>query len=493
MATLHVPRAARSSGMMGPAGAEEDHAELGAADTALNLSSEPLKLRAVFIAALACVSGLMLGYDIGISNAMLLPVSRHFDMDLKQVEFFTGMLNMAALPGCLAGGTVADRVGRRLAIVLGAMCFLVGNGLMASAWSYVSIVCGRMVAGVAVGLTLVTEPLYTAEIAPARLRGRFGSNVEVSFNVGILTGYIMGWAFSGLPDTTSWRWMLGVSLAGPLFSLLGVATVLPESPRWLARQGRLPEAKAVLDNVYGPLEASVAYDKLERGIEVKDSGMGWHRAFTSGEVRWLLFAGSGVAFFSQAAGIETIMYYSTVILMRGGMSMGTILQVMIVLGCIKVLAIMVNGKFVDECGRKPLLLISSVGMGMSMLFIAAAFHHQWSAWTKAVPMFTFIVGFSLGFGPIVYIMNTELYPKEFRAMGCTLAIGVNRVTAAVVASTFLSLADVLGFPGAFLLFAAIAFLGAGFVATVVPETKGMQLEDQEQLYKPCSTDGVRSK
>lgn len=442
---------------------------------------EPLKCAVVATAAFTCISGLLLGFDIGVANGALIPVARYFELNASQMEIFIGILNICALPGCCLGGWSADIFGRRQSLGIGALLFLIGNLMMTFASRFVILLVGRALAGVAVGITLVVGPLYTAEMSPAHLRGMLSTNSEVSFNVGIVMGFTSSWAFSGLADAVSWRWMLGVSLVFPVISLLGVSFVLSESPRWLAKRQRLFEAEAVLHALLGPTEAQEVLEKLRllSKAGVQEVELSWCKMFASAQTRAVLFIGGGVAFFSQATGIETITYYSSIILKEAGMSRDSSLLATVAIGLFKLAAIISSAFVVDRLGRRPLLLVSSFGMGVSMAVLGLAFCFEWSWMHKFIPMVTFVVLFSIGYGPVVYTLNAEIYPNSCRAKGLIFAMSLGRIVSAVVATTFLSLTALLNFAGAFFFYATLAGVAFIFVTAVVPETKGMHLEDLE--------------
>eukprot|EP00747_Dinoflagellata_sp_TGD_P208276 gnl/TRDRNA2_/TRDRNA2_81792_c0_seq1.p1 gnl/TRDRNA2_/TRDRNA2_81792_c0~~gnl/TRDRNA2_/TRDRNA2_81792_c0_seq1.p1 ORF type:complete len:467 (+),score=59.64 gnl/TRDRNA2_/TRDRNA2_81792_c0_seq1:249-1649(+) len=450
-------------------------------------ASEPLKWTALVTALFVCIGGVLLGYDIGVANGALLPVSRHFDLNHQEMEIFVGVLNLMAVPGTIVGGWLADRFGRRLATATGGITFLVGNSMMAFAPSYIVLVAGRGIAGLAVGIALVTGPLYTAETAPARIRGMLVASVDVSYNVGILLGYVAGFAFSDLPDDRSWRWMFACGLLPPTLNLIGVFAFLRESPRWLAMKGRLHEAETVLHWLLGPIEAEQTSKKLKEGMDTKEeSELSWTAAFSTSSVRGLLLIGCGVAFFSQATGVNTISYYSSFILHENGMDLRLALTITIFFGVIQVCASIVSTVLVDKVGRVPLLLASSLGMGLSMLMLGLAFMLEWPLWCMVAPMFTLIMMFSLGYAPVVYILNSEIYPKHCRSKGAVCSVSTSRITGGVVAITFLSLVRAVTYGWAFLFYACIGFIAAVFVYRVVTETKGTYLEEQDEAYRSPS-------
>ncbi|CAK0908603.1 unnamed protein product [Prorocentrum cordatum] len=205
--------------------------------------------------------------------------------------------------------------------------------------------------------------------------------------------------------------------------------------------------------------------------------MTWYEMFTTPQTRWLALIGAGIAFFSQATGIESIMFYSNVILKEGGLDRDMMLLATLIMGCFKLAAIMVQGCIVDITGRRPLLIISSLGMASCMITLGLSFEFSLGVYFKVLPITFFAVLFSLGYGPLVYTIGAELYPTACRAKGLTLTMGTARVMAAIVALTFLSLSAVLSMGGAFIFYGCWGVVGAVFVLLLVPETTGKSLDE----------------
>jgi len=446
---------------------------------------EPIKSAAILTACVASLTGLLLGYDIGVTGGSLLPVTNYFKLSEREQETFVGMLGVGAMPGCFAGGMLADFFGRRTSIGIGASVFLVGNTLQTFAPTFYVLVIGRALAGFAVGMTMVIEPLYTAETSPARIRGMLNTNVEVSFVIGILLAQCNSWKFmesEHLSDEMSFRYMMGFSLVFPILSLIGVFFVIPESPRWLASRHQLSEARTVLHWLLSEAEAESALTKLQIAEVEVDRQLSWGELFSIEDIRWKIFAGCGVAFFSQATGNDPLLYYSNTILADAGLSRSSCLLATVAMGVCKLMATVLSGSVVDRCGRRPLLMISSMGMSMSMGTVGVACLLT-AAWRlKLTGMVSFQVFFAIGVGPIIYILNAEMYPKNCRTKGLVLALAIGRLVSATVLSTFLGLAGLLTFAGAFFFYAAIGIVAAVFVHFVVPETKGTHLEDQDHRH-----------
>lgn len=459
-------------------------------EESLSSSSNP-KPAAVLSVSFAGLAGILLGYDVGMVAGVLDPIRTHFILDNVRIELFVGSLNLMALFGCFAASPFADRYGRRGSLSMAAALFFAGNTLQACAWSYAWLLAGRCAAGVAVGITLVLAPLYTAEISPARFRGMLTTLIEVAFNLGIVLGFFATWLLMDVPQSSSWRLIMGLGSMPSLVLLLGAWCVMLESPRWLASQGRTAEAREVLGQVVSEAEGRHALEELLLLSHRKGSGKkageeeeapGWWEMLTLPKLRKVVLVGSMVAFFTQATGIEAIMYYSSTILRAGGYDREATLSATLVIGVFKLAFILVSASMVDGAGRRPLLILSSIGVTMAMAMLTVASLKVWVV-LQVLGMVVFVVCFSVGFGPIVYVFNGEIYPQACRSKGMSLSMGVARVTSAVVSLTFLTLADHLTLAGAFALFTGIGIASVVFLVTCVPETKGTTLESANKALQ----------
>jgi len=253
--------------------------------------------------------------------------------------------------------------------------------------------------------------------------------------------------------------------------------VLSESPRWLAMKARWPETKSTLHRLIGPEEAGIVYEKLQRGSGEEEEQLSWCQMISSQNIRKIMFIGAGIAFFQQATGTDSIVIYSNQIMKADGISDDASQLGTMGIGLAKLLMIVVASQVVDELGRKPLLVMSGIGITVSLLCLALACQFGLGIWFVVLPMVCCVSAFSLGWGPCCWIVNAEIYPGNCRAKGVALAVGTNRLTSAMVASSWLSLKDFLGEAGAFLFYTAIGCVTVAFAVLAVPETKGTQLED----------------
>jgi len=462
-------------------------------------------------AMLASMTSILLGYDIGVMSGAAIFIQREMKLSDIKVEVLLGILNLYSLIGAFAAGRTSDWLGRRYTIVLSGGIFFAGALLMGFAPNYTFLMVGRFVAGIGVGYALMIAPVFTAEVAPASSRGFLTSFAEVFINAGILLGYVSNLGFSKLPLRLGWRFMLGIGAVPSVFLAVGVLA-MPESPRWLVMQGRLADAKKVLDRTSDSKEESLlrlADIKQAAGIpeECDDDVVSVPRSNNShGQgvwkdllvhptpaVRRILLAGVGIHFFQQATGIDAVVLYSPKIFEKAGITNDTDkLLATVAVGFVKTMFILLATFTLDRFGRRPLLLTSVAGMIVSLVTLATALtvidHHQhqhklvWAVALALVGILSYVACFSIGMGPITWVYSSEIFPLRLRAQGTSIGVGVNRVVSGVISMTFLSLTKKITTGGAFYLFAGIAVVAWIFFKTFLPETQGRTLEDMDVLF-----------
>lgn len=460
------------------------------------------------------------------------------DLKIKklQVEFLVGSLNIVSLVGAAIAGRLSDAVGRKWTMAVAAVIFFLGAAVAGMAPSFAVLMLGRVITGIGVGFGLMIAPVYTAEVSPANTRGALVSLQEIFINFGILLGFISSYLLAGLPTDTGWRLMLGGGVI-PALMLAGGILVMPESPRWLVTQNRLAEAEQVLIKTSSSrVEADMRLQEIiaaagvatpnhcEEGIveangtvslvspdsssTKSDRGKGvWRELlFPTPPVRRMLIAALGIQFFQQASGIDATVYYSPTVFKDAGISTKSgILGATVAVGFFKTAFILVATALLDRVGRRPLLMVSGTGMSLSLGVLAVGFVllNVKSRPTGSelpvqldgpgaglglpvvlaiVAICSFVSFFSIGFGPICWVLTSEIFPLRLRAQAMGLGTATNRVVSGTVALTFLSMADAMTPAGAFFFFAAVGASSVVFIYFCVPETKGKTLEEIEQGF-----------
>ncbi|KAI3524608.1 hypothetical protein L1887_03267 [Cichorium endivia] len=468
-----------------------------------HIANAPINKYALACALLASTNSILLGYDIGVMSGAVLFIRDSLKISSTQVEILVGSLNVCSLIGSFASGRTSDWIGRRYTIVLAAATFFIGALLMGFATNFGFLMAGRVVAGIGVGYSLMIAPVYTAELSPSMTRGLLTSLPEVFITIGILLGYIFNYALSGLPEHINWRLMLGFS-AVPAVGIAGGVMFMPESPRWLVMKGRVNEAKNVLNKTSNSEEeAQLRLDEITKAaLDVvtchphantwKGQGVWKELLKPSPSLRRVLITAIGINFFMQASGNDAVVYYTPEVFKAAGIHhQKQLVGVTIIMGIAKTSFVLVSAFFLDKFGRRPLLLLGSMGMAISLAglglgsrFLEHSTHKPtWAIALCVVAVCADVSFFSIGLGPITWVYTSEIFPMRLRAQGSSLAVSVNRLVSGVVSMTFLTISNEITFGGMFLLLSGIMMIATIFFYFFLPETKGKSLEEIETIFE----------
>jgi MFS transporter, SP family, sugar:H+ symporter len=449
----------------------------------------------VLIAVAAALGGFLFGYDTAVVNGTVGALERHFKADPGRLGFAVASALLGSAVGALIAGRVADRWGRIPAMKLTALLFAassIGSGI---AESLLTFSTWRFLGGIAVGAASVIAPAYIAEVAPARIRGRLGSLQQLAIVTGIFLALGVNDLIAhtaGSPDAPfwfgipAWRWMFYVEvLPAVVYGL--AAFFLPESPRYLVKSGRAPQAAAVLTKIGDP-------DVPDRIREIQQT-IGSERPSRLADLRApkggllpIVWVGIGLSVFQQFVGINVIFYYSTALWHSVGYTEADSMRISSITGIINIVTTLIAIAFVDRFGRKPLLIAGSIGMTLTLGAMAWLFAHagvdangapvlagsNGTAALVAANLYVFAFGFS--WGPIVWVLLGEMFNNKIRGAALALAASAQWIANWLVTLTFPGLSRAgLGF--AYGLYTAAAALSLVFVARFVRETKGRTLEE----------------
>jgi len=370
----------------------------------------------------------------------------------------------------LIGGPYADKYGRKATLRLCAVLFLVGTALMALAPNYISLVAGRMVTGLGVGVAFVVAPVYISEVAPPEKRGELNTVFDVAINGGILGGYVTGYLVQVMvASNLKWRLMLGLGGVLPIM-VWWLLPHLPESPRWMVLQQQDDAAAAILRQL------DLSEEEIERSLvamrgEIRASR---NQSATFSKSKRLVLQ---LGFWQQITGTEAVLYYSADFLSHAGMQSARLrLFGNCFVGLSKLVPEYIAMQYVDNHGRRPYLIASSIALTVSTLLLSAAFHWQWSPLVVVVLLCSVMASFSSGVGPFTFLCASENLDLGERAAGMTAAAAMNRCTSGLVALTAVSISDWVGYDGLFAIYAVLGFCSLPFYARSVPETAGASLE-----------------
>ncbi|WP_324665601.1 sugar porter family MFS transporter [Haloarcula sediminis] len=430
--------------------------------------------RFIYLAsALAALNGLLFGFDTGIISGAFLYINDTFAMSpLVEGIVVSGAMAGAAL-GAAVGGQLADRLGRRRLILLGAGVFFLGSFTMAVAPSVPVLVAGRLIDGVAIGFASIVGPLYISEIAPPRIRGALTSLNQLMVTVGILVSYFVNYAFA---DAGAWRWMLGTGMIPAVVLAIGMLK-MPESPRWLFERGRKEEAEAVLRRTrQGDIEDEL--DEIAETVEKQsDTGV---RELLEPWLRPALIVGLGLAIFQQITGINAVIYYAPTILESTGFGSTTSILATVGIGVINVVMTVVAIALIDRVGRRRLLQVGIGGMTITVAVLGTVFYLPGFdgaiGWIATASLMLFVAFFAIGLGPVFWLLISEIYPLAVRGSAMGAVTVANWGANLVVSLLFPVLTANAGEATTFWLFGACSLAALLFTYWLVPETKGRSLE-----------------
>jgi sugar porter (SP) family MFS transporter len=448
-----------------------------------------MNLYIVMIAAVAAIGGLLFGFDTGVISGAMLFIVPDLHLGPAAQGLVVSAVTFGALFGALAGGTSADTLGRRRTNIAAGLSFILGSVLSAIAPNVEVLIASRVIVGMAIGLTSVAGPMYIAEMAPAQHRGRLVSLFQLAVTIGILVSYIVDRA---LAPSHAWRWMLGLACVPGALLVLGMLP-MPESPRWLLKQGGEAAARRVLALLRTPAEVEADVREIREDL-AHNLHSDWADLVTPG-LRPALVIGIGLAVFQQITGINTIIYYAPEIFQKAGFDKGTTaLAATVGIGVINVLSTLIAMWLVDRLGRKPLLLAGLAGMTASLATLGMAqrfgsvigLDPRWLAPITVGLIGLYIVCFAFSMGPIVWLMISEIFPNQSRARASAVSTSANWMANFLVSLSFPVLQVMLG-SSLWFLYAAMGVGAFIFVIGYVPETKGKSLEEisRQWLLQPA--------
>jgi SP family galactose:H+ symporter-like MFS transporter len=424
------------------------------------------------VACTAALAGLLFGFDTGVISGAILFIKGAFGL----TPFAEEVLVSAALVGAVCGSTLSGRftdvLGRKRAILITAAIFTVGSLLCAIAGSLPLLIVGRLAVGIAIGVASYTAPLYISEMAPANLRGALVTLNQLAITSGILLAYVVDAVFA---PSDGWRFMFAFGAIPAIVLGLGIA-VLPESPRWLLLHRRKEEAINVLTRIRGTQNVMPEVNEI---LEHAEPGHGRLADLFSPFVLPVLFCGVTLAVIQQVTGINTVIYYAPTIFQAAGFHSNEAAIIATAgVGVVNVLMTVVSIPLIDKVGRRPLLLISLSGMGLSLAALGIGFAVGGEAlkFIGVLSLALYIAAFAIGLGPVFWLLISEIFPLNVRGQAASVATMANWLSNFIVSLTFLSLLNALGSVWTFILYAVLCVVGVWFCLRFVPETKGVPLE-----------------
>lgn len=445
----------------------------------------------LFIAFSAALGGLLFGYDTAVISGAIGNLTEYFQ--LTPIE--TGWAISSALVGCLVGAFfsdyLSDTFGRKVTMLITAVLFILNSVGTALPISFSMFVLFRIVGGIGVGIASMVVPMYIAEIAPPKLRGALVGNYQLAIVIGIVVVYFVNYFIALQGDAnwnlnTGWRWMFGSELIPSLLFLFFIF-LIPESPRWLFQKGQTNKAVAVLQKLNTAEEVAQVQSEIENSMHQEDKNQWKHLG--NPMYKKALFVGIGLSVLQQLTGINAILYYAPEIFKSLGSSTDVSLLETSILGVVNLIFTLLAIKLVDKMGRKPLLFIGSLGMTVALAAVGLFIYFD-ALGNWVLPfLLLFMASFSISWGPIVWVLLSEIFPNKIRSLALAISVFIQWVANFMVTQIFPSLVENQWlkdhFNGAFpfYLFSVICLFSLLFVWKKVPETKNKTLEQMDTLWE----------
>jgi SP family sugar:H+ symporter-like MFS transporter len=453
----------------------------------------------VSMALVAAIGGFLFGYDSAVINGAITAIGLQFNATAAALGLTVSSALIGAAAGALGAGRIGDHYGRLAAMRIAAVLFLIsaiGSGL---AHSLLVLAVFRIVGGVAVGMASVIAPAYIAEISPAGIRGRLGSLQQLAIVLGIFLSLLVDYAIAATAGNSravwvggleAWRWMFIVMvIPAAVYGVLSLT--IPESPRQLLAEGKIEEARDVLKRVLGERGLSARISRIRDSISAENEPSWRDLRGPALGLLPVVWVGIGLSVFQQFVGINVIFYYSSVLWQAVGFSEKNSLLITVITSVVNVVTTIVAISLVDRWGRRPLLLVGSAGMAVTLGIMAFIFgttpldaggQPHLAATPGLIALFAanaYVFAFGMSWGPVVWVLLGEKFPNRIRAAALSVAAAAQWVANWAISTSFPVLKNA-GLGIAYGLYATFAVLSFFFVWRFVRESKGSELEDTDR-------------
>ncbi len=431
-------------------------------------------------AIVAALGGLLFGFDTAVISGTTAALTDMWNLSAGSLGFTVSSALIGTIIGALIGAKPADRWGRKPVLIVIAVLYLLSAILTAitSTWSLFLVF--RVMGGLAVGASSVVAPMYNAEISPTKMRGRLVATVQFNVVLGIVLAYLSNWIIvSTMPSDNAWRWMLGIEAVPAAIFFLLLFTI-PESPRWLFQKDRRSEARDIMEKLFDKNELDIVLRELDE--RKQENGESLRRPFFVRANSRPIFLAIMIAVFSQFAGTNAVLYYAPSLLSQAGIPGDASFMASVLVGLTNMVFTLLGVYLIDKVGRRPLL---SVGVAIDMVAlvsIAVVFHFSGGVFTPVTGIIVlglimvFIAALAMGIGSVLWVFISEIFPNEFRARGQALGSFSHWVSSALVSGLFPVMAN-FSMTFTFLFYAAFMLGALIWSRTIMPETKGIRLEE----------------
>lgn len=428
------------------------------------------------ISFISALGGYLFGFDFAVIAGALPFLQKHFLLDAYWEGFATGSLALGAIIGCLIAGSVSEKYGRRPGLLVAAAIFAGSSLAMAFSFSRDAFIGARFCAGIGVGMASMLSPMYIAEISPAHIRGRMVAINQLTVVLGILITNLINYALRNAGED-AWRWMFGLGLIPSVLFFIGTLW-LPESPRWLLKVGKRPQAARVLAKIGDADFVADSMSSIERSL--RDVVKTHYAAIFKKGILPAVLVGIGLAVFQQLCGINTVFNYAPRIFERIGASQDNQLLQTVFIGGVNLIFTVLAMLLVDRLGRKPLMLVGAGGLAIIYIIIVILLGQQSShvSWF----LLASIGIYAMSMAPITWVLIAEIFPNKVRGEATAIAVVSLWAAYFILVFTFPVLFETMQ-EKSFYIYSVICVLGVLFIWRKVKETKGKTLEELETLMQ----------
>lgn len=456
--------------------------------------------RVILISCIATIGGFLFGFDSGVINGTVDGLQQTFNSDSVGTGFSVASMLLGCAVGAFFAGTLADQFGRKKMLMVAALLFLVsawGSGIATSSLEFIVY---RILGGLAVGAASVMTPAYISEVAPAALRGRLATIQQVAIISGLFIAFLSNYLLANIAGSSTdkfwwgyeaWRWMFWIELVPAAVFALALL-IIPESPRFLVLSKQKDRALKALEGLAGRQKATQIATEIENSLAASDHTPRLADLLQpdSNRLRRIAWVGIGLASLQQLVGINVVFYYGAVLWQAVGFSESDALLTNVISGFLSIAAVIVALILIDKVGRKPLLLVGSLGMTLSLAVVAYAFStgelgqnglelSDAAGVTALVAANIYVVFFNISWGPVMWVMLGEMFPNYLRGSGLALSGLVQWKTNFLVTMTFPILLAAIGLSLTYTIYAVFSMLSIAFVWIMIHETKGKTLEEMQ--------------
>lgn len=455
----------------------------------------------ILISCVATIGGFLFGFDSGVINGTVDGLQIAFNSNSVGTGFSVASMLLGCAVGAFFAGWLADHFGRRMILIVSAIFFLVsvwGSGISTSS---VEFVFYRILGGLAVGAASIICPAYISEVTPARYRGRMTTVQQIAIITGLFSAFLSNYLLANIAgssidklwwDYETWRWMFWAGIV-PIVLFFICLMFIPESPRYLVVSGQKEKALAVLTKLFGTIEANVKIAEIDASLAADHHKPKLSDLFIPGtrKIRRIVWVGIGLATFQQLVGINVVFYYGAVLWQSVGFSESDALLINVISGAVSIGACLITMALVDKIGRKPLLWGGSITMAVSLGIMSLAFSSaaigtdgelHLSDTMGIIALLAanaYVFFFNISWGPVMWVMLGEMFPNQIRGSGLAISGLFQWGSNFGITWTFPMLLGSIGLAGAYGLYTLASIISAFFVAYMVHETKGLELEQMQ--------------